>query len=168
MVGLIVSMFWRYNSCYDYITHLQVHSLLQFRPDFLHLHRPTQLFLQLHLTSSLQTWLASGRVGQSGSHTDAVVFFYPTKCWGGLVLWEGVEGEEGVPLDPLPWHRQSLTLFRQLEGHRLCVRFTKKEEASSSSKPNSLAREENNAIEIIPKVTTSIQVEQYLFSKKNY
>jgi len=64
---------------------------------------------------------------------------------------EGVEGEEGVPLDPLPWHRQSLTLFRQLEGHRLCVRFTKKEEASSSSKPNSLAREENNAIEIIPK-----------------
>ena len=71
---------------------------------------------------------------------------------------EGVEGEEGVPLDPLPWHRQSLTLFRQLEGHRLCVRFTKKEEASSSSKPNSLAREENNAIEIIPKVTTSIQV----------
>ena len=78
---------------------------------------------------------------------------------------EGVEDEGGVPL---PWHRQSLTLIRQLEGHRLCVRFTKKEEASSSSKPNSLAREENNAIEIIPKVTTSIQVEQYFLNKNNY
>ena len=49
-----------------------------------------------------------------------------------------------------------------LDGHRLCVRFTKAEEASSSSKPNSLAIVEENAIEILPEVTTELFIETKL------